>query len=87
MMPLHFRLLMSIGIASLVLDAGYLAGISCSDLIRPFFRLTPSSDESAPASPGIAANRPRGVTSVNDGRARNVYITNCSLIPTGFYIS
>ena len=86
-MPLHFRLLMSVRIAGLVLIVSYLAGISCSDLIRRSFTLTPSSDESPPASSGITVNLSRDVTSVDDGRDRNVYITNCSLIPTGFYIS
>ncbi len=83
MMTLDFRLLRSVGIAGLVLVAGYLAGISCSDLIRHSFTLTPSSEESAPASSGITVNLPRGVTSVNDGPDRNVYSSNWLLIPAG----
>lgn len=86
MMTLDFRLLRSVGIAGLVLVAGCLAGISCSDLIRRSFRLTPSSDESAPASSGIAVNQPRGVTSVNDGQDRDVYIAIWPLSPAGPYV-
>lgn len=87
MMVRDFRLLRTVGTSGLVLIAGYLAGMSCSDLIRPFFRLTPSLDESACACSGIAVNLPRGVTSVNDGQDRNVYITGWLMIPAGFCVS
>jgi len=64
MMTLRLGLLICVRIPGLALIAGYLAGVSYSDLIPGPFTLTPSPDDSAPASSGIIVNLPLFVSNL-----------------------
>ncbi len=67
-MTLRLSLLVLLSIFCLLLGAGYLAGISYTDLLPRTFSLDTSSLESSRASSGLTMNLPRVVVSVDDGR-------------------